>query len=76
MNKYTTVASVLAMAALSAPVVCQAQDPMTFYSQIQKLSAAGKQADAVELCDKVIKAYGNPTSRGQRKRMSLVLWGV
>ena len=63
MNKYTTVASVLAMAALSAPVVCQAQDPMTFYSQIQKLSAAGKQAEAVELCDKVIKAYGNPTSR-------------
>ncbi len=63
MNKYTTVASVLAMAALSAPMVCQAQDPATFYGQIQKLTQAGKPADALELCDKVISVYGKPSSR-------------
>ena len=63
MNKYTTVASVLAMAAMSAPMVCQAQDPATFYSQIVKLSQGGKPADAVELCDKVIAVYGKPSSR-------------
>lgn len=63
MNKYTTAASVLAMAALSAPMVCQAQDPATIYTQVLKLSQAGKTADAVALCDKVLATYGNPTSR-------------
>lgn len=63
MNKYTTVASVLAMAALSAPMVSQAQDPATLYTQILKLSQGGKPADAVELCDKVISVYGKPSSR-------------
>lgn len=63
MNKYTTLAAVLTMAAVGAPMVCQAQDPAAVYSQIQKLQAAGKTADAIALCDKVLAVYGKPSSR-------------
>lgn len=63
MNKYTTLAAVLTMAAMGTPVVCQAQDPAAVYGQIQKLQAAGKTADAIALCDKVLDVYGKPSSR-------------
>lgn len=63
MNKYSTALAVLAMAALSAPVVCQAQDPAAEFKLVQQLSANGKTADALARCDKVLEVYGNPKSR-------------
>lgn len=51
------------MAALSAPVVCQAQDPAAEFKLVQQLSANGKTADALARCDKVLAVYGNPKSR-------------
>ncbi len=63
MNRITSAASVLAMVAMSVPMVCQAQDPAALYKQVQALSAKGQRAQAVELCDKVLNAYGNSKSR-------------
>ncbi len=66
MNIYST-AAVLAAVAMSVPMVCQAQDPASVYSQIQKLSAAGKTAEAVELCNQVLKTFSNTKSRVGRQ---------
>ncbi len=66
MNIYST-AAVLAAVAMSVPMVCQAQDPATVYGQIQKLSAAGRTAEAIELCDQVLKTFGNTKSRVGRQ---------
>lgn len=63
MIKYSTAAAVMAMAALSAPMVCQAQDPATAAKQVQALVGQGKVADAIALCDKMIKTYSNTKSR-------------
>lgn len=67
MNKYSTALAVLAMAALSAPVVCQAQDPAAEFKVVQQLTANGKAADALARCDKVLEVYGNPKSRVARQ---------
>ncbi len=64
MNRHTSAAALLAMVAMSVPMVCQAQDPAALYKQIQTLSAGGKRAQAIELCDKVLKAYG-PNSKSR-----------
>lgn len=72
MNTHTTLAALLAMAALSAPMVCQAQDPATAYQQIVKLSQNGQAEEAIKLCDKVIAVYGNPTSRVAKQFLHMV----
>ncbi len=53
----------LAMVAMSVPMVSYAQDPAALYKQIQALSAKGQRAQAIELCDKVLNAYGSGKSR-------------
>ncbi len=63
MNRYTSAATLFAMLAMSVPMVSQAQDPATVYKQIQALSSKGQRAQAVELCDKVLNAYGSGKSR-------------
>ncbi len=63
MNRHTSAAALLAMLAMSVPMVCHAQDPAALYKQIQGLAAKGQRAQAIELCDKVLKAYGNSKSR-------------
>lgn len=63
MIKNSTAAAVLAVAAFSAPMVCQAQDPATAAKQVQALVGSGKVNEAVAMCDKMIKTYGNTKSR-------------
>ncbi len=63
MNRHTSAAALLAMVAMSVPMVCHAQDPASLYKQIQTLAAKGQRAQALELCDKVLNAYGNSKSR-------------
>ncbi len=63
MNRHTSAAALLAALALSIPMVSHAQDPATVYKQVQALSAQGKRADAVQLCDQVLKAFGSGKSR-------------
>ncbi|MBQ2379949.1 MAG: hypothetical protein II295_06100 [Akkermansia sp.] len=63
MIKNSTAAAVLAVAAFSAPMVCQAQDPATAARQVQSLLDAGKVNDAIAVCDKMIATYGNSKSR-------------
>ncbi len=63
MNRMTSAAALLAMVAMSVPMVCHAQDPAALYKQIQALAAKGQRAQAIELCDKVLNAYGSGKSR-------------
>ena len=63
MIKYSTAAAVMAMAAFSAPMVCQAQDPATAAKQVQALVGQGKVAEAIAMCDKMIRTYSNTKSR-------------
>ncbi len=63
MNRITSAAAMLAMLAMSVPMVSHAQDPASLYKQIQALSAKGQRAQAIELCDKVLAAYGSGKSR-------------
>ncbi len=63
MNRLTSATAMLAMLAMSVPMVCHAQDPAALYKQIQTLSAKGDRAKALELCNKVLDAYGNSKSR-------------
>lgn len=72
MNTHTTLAAVLTMAAVSAPMVCQAQDPAAVYQQIIKMSQNGKADEAIQLCDQIIKVYGNPTSRVAKQFLHMV----
>ena len=67
MNSYTTAASVIAAMALSLPLVCQAQDPLSSLTQVKALSKAGKVQEAVTLCDKVLKRFSNPKSATARQ---------
>ncbi len=63
MNRITSAAAVLAMVAMSVPMVCHAQDPAALYKQSQALASKGQRAQAIELCDKVLASYGNSKSR-------------
>ena len=63
MNTHTSLAAALALAAVGAPIVAQAQDPATEYKNIMNLRQAGQNADALKLADRMIKLYGNPASR-------------
>ena len=63
MLRHTTALSVLALAAVSAPYVCQAQDPAGKFKQINKLEEAGKYKDALAKCDEMLKYFANKKSR-------------
>ncbi len=63
MIKASTAAAVMALAAFSAPMVCQAQDPATAAKQVSALVGAGKVNDAVAMCDKMITMYSSGKSR-------------
>ncbi len=56
MNNYTK-ATVIAALALTAPMVCQAQDPLSSLGQVKKMAAAGQVNEALDLCDKVLKRF-------------------
>lgn len=63
MNIHTSFASVLALATFACPLVCHAQDPAAEYKNISALRAAKKYKEALELTDKVLSFFGNPSSR-------------
>ena len=63
MNTHTPLTAALAMAAVGAPLVCQAQDPANEFKVVTQLRAAGKNKEALETAEKVLKVYGNPASR-------------
>ena len=66
MNNYTTALSVMTALALSMPMVCQAQDPLSTLTKVKALTKQGKTEDAVKLCDAVIKRYsGNGNTAKQ-----------
>ncbi len=56
MNNYS-IATVMAALALTAPMVCHAQDPLSSLGQVKKLSGAGRADEALALCDQVLKRY-------------------
>ncbi|MBR5184826.1 MAG: hypothetical protein IKW19_00875, partial [Akkermansia sp.] len=65
MNNYTTALSVMAALAFSMPMVCQAQDPLSSLTKVKALTKEGKTAEAVQLCDAVIKRF---SGNGQTAR--------
>ena len=66
MNTYTTAVSVMAAMALTMPMVCQAQDPLSSLNKVKALSKQKKADEAVKLCDAVIKRFsGNGATAKQ-----------
>ena len=63
MFRHTTALSVLALAAVSAPYVCQAQDPAGKFKRITQLQEQGKVKDALAQCDEMLKYFANKKSR-------------
>lgn len=63
MNTYTPWAAALALAAVGAPMVSQAQDPAAEYKNIMALRQANRNQDALKIAENVLKVYGNPSSR-------------
>ena len=63
MNTYTRFAAAMAMAAVCAPMVAHAQDPATAYKNVMALRQANNNAEALKLAERMIKLYGNPSSR-------------
>lgn len=57
MNRYSTALSVIALAAVSAPYVCQAQDPAGKFKRITELQQNGKIEDALKMCDEMLKYF-------------------
>ncbi len=66
MNIYPT-AAVMAALAMSVPMVSQAQDPLSSYDRVLKLSSQGKISEAIEICDQILKVYGSGKSRMSRQ---------
>ncbi|MBR5888514.1 MAG: hypothetical protein IKY92_00505 [Akkermansia sp.] len=66
MNNYTTALSVMTALALSMPMVCQAQDPLSSLNKVKALTKQGKTEDAVKLCDAVIKRYSGKGATSQQ----------
>lgn len=58
MNTYTTALTVMAGLAMTMPMVCQAQDPLSSLTKVKVLTKQGKTDDAVALCDAVLKRFG------------------
>ncbi|MBR2144099.1 MAG: tetratricopeptide repeat protein, partial [Akkermansia sp.] len=44
--------------AMTMPMVCQAQDPLSSLTKVKVLTKQGKTDDAVALCDAVLKRFG------------------
>ena len=65
MNNYS-IATVMAALALTAPMVCQAQDPLSALGQVKKLSQAGRADEALALCDQVLKRFGGTSAMAQQ----------
>ena len=63
MNTHTPLTAALALAAVGAPLVCQAQDPAGEYKNILMYKQQNKYAEALATVDRVIAVYGNPKSR-------------
>ena len=63
MNTHTPLAAALALAAVGAPMVAHAQDPATEYKNVTALRQSNRNEDALKLTDRMIKLYGNPSSR-------------
>lgn len=66
MNTYTTAVSVMAALALSMPVVCQAQDPLSSLTKVKLLAKQGKTEDAIKLCDTIITKFGGKGATAQQ----------
>lgn len=62
-HRTASVAALLALAAVSAPYISQAQDPATLYKQASAAMKQKNYAGALKILDKAITAYGNPKSR-------------
>ncbi len=57
MIRYSTALSVIALAAVSAPYVCQAQDPAGKFKRITALQQNGKIDEALKMCDEMLKYF-------------------
>ncbi len=66
MFKYSTVVSVMALAAVSAPYVCQAQDPAGKFKVISQKAAAGKTDEALKMCDEMLAYFGKKSRAAQQ----------
>lgn len=66
MNTYTTALSVMAAMALTMPMVCQAQDPLSSLTKVKAMTKQGKTEDAVKLCDMVIKRFSGKGATAQQ----------
>ena len=56
----------MAALALSMPMVCQAQDPLSSLTKVKARATQGKTEDAVKLCDAVIKRYSGKGGTAQQ----------
>ncbi len=72
MNRFTSAAAVLAMVAMSVPMVVHAQDPAAVYKQVQALAAKKQYAPAIEQCDKIIQVVGSGKGRVARQFVYMV----
>ena len=53
----------MALAAVSAPYVCQAQDPAGKFKRITQLQTSGKIKEAIAQCDEMLKYFSDGKSR-------------
>ena len=66
MFRYSTALSVIALAAVSAPYVCQAQDPAGKFKRITVLSESGKVDEALKMCDDMLKYFAGKSRTVQQ----------
>ncbi|MBQ4594983.1 MAG: hypothetical protein IJA81_10150 [Akkermansia sp.] len=66
MFRYSTALSVIALAAVSAPYVCQAQDPAGKFKRITALSESGKVDEALKMCDDMLKYFAGKSRTVQQ----------
>ncbi len=66
MNRYSTALSVIALAAVSAPYVCQAQDPAGKFKRITALQQSGKVDEAIKMCDEMLKYFAGKSRTVQQ----------
>lgn len=66
MNRYSTALSVIALAAVSAPYVCQAQDPAGKFKRITALQQNQQINDALKMCDEMLKYFQGKSSTVQQ----------
>ena len=66
MTRYSTALSVIALAAVSAPYVCQAQDPAGKFKRITSLQQSGKVDEALKMCDEMLKYFAGKSRTVQQ----------